>query len=388
MIVAIAFAVQWISLLSTWGFVLVDKSAIDINEGLLIDESANAANDALGALRTVADSLTLADRLPPAANTHDSSPKDSFVSYALDYFPPADATASWSQQGGTVNADLLAASPDHVALQDTLWDAWTLGLAYTLTGAEKYKQQGTVILSTAFQGAEALRPTMQYARMIPDTSIEDAKLNPLGFYEMNDVGLALDAAALLDLVPPVSTGFDQWMWQYATWLDERLNSSLTDLQPVDRLWFHTQQALIYKHAGTRVRQNAQCANLRALFPELVDADGALVSLVPAATPEAAQLETLHGLVVAAAACTGSGQDLWALSRTGTPAGGYVRRAASAVISATEQQLVDLPAYASGTATARRVALGLAMLYAETGCASPPPANVAPASDWTSDSLCR
>lgn len=156
--------------------------------------------------------LLQADRLSPAANTHEESPKNSFVSYALDYFPPADPAASWGRQAGSINADLLAASPDHVALQNTLWDAWTLGVAFSLTSAPKYQQQGVSLLSTTFEGDQALLPNMQYSLMIPDTSMEDARMNPLGFYEMNDVGLALDAATLLNISPPTASGFNQWMW--------------------------------------------------------------------------------------------------------------------------------------------------------------------------------
>lgn len=63
MIFALAFALQWISLLSASGSVLLDDGIIAINEGLLEDESATAANDAVGALRSVADSITLVGSL-------------------------------------------------------------------------------------------------------------------------------------------------------------------------------------------------------------------------------------------------------------------------------------------------------------------------------------
>lgn len=205
-----------------------------------------------------------------------------------------------------MNAELLAASPDHVALQSALWDAWMLGIAYSLTGAQKYKAQGTAILSTTFTGPRAILPNMRFARMIPETSLDDARVNPLGFYEMNDVGLALDASALLDMAPPTSTSFDQWMWyalpaskpvctscrpcghacmtaegvcrQYGTWLGERLNGSLPTLEPIDRIWFHTQQAQVFKHIGPKPKLDEQCSLLRALFPSVVGGDGALVRL--------------------------------------------------------------------------------------------------------------
>lgn len=91
------------------------------------------------------------------------------------------------------------------------------------------------------------------------------------------------------------------------------------------------------------------------------------SLAWAPTAEAAQLETLHGLVMAATACDGSGVDLWDLSSTDSPSGGYVRRAASSVISSTEGQRVELLPLSAGSAAARRASLSLALLYTETGC---------------------
>lgn len=149
--------------------------------------------------------------MAPASNTHEQSPENSFVSYALEFAPSADPQGEWMQDGN-INADLLAASPDHVALQNTLWDSWTLAVAYTLTGEEEYKAQGTAILESTFSSAEALRPDMQYARLIPRTSIEDSRVNPLSFQEMNDIGLGLDAASLLNLSPAASTAFNDWMW--------------------------------------------------------------------------------------------------------------------------------------------------------------------------------
>lgn len=72
--------------------------------------------------------------------------------------------------------------------------------------------------------------------------------------------------------------------------------------------------------------------------------------------------------MAATACDTSATDLWDLSATGSPSGGYIRRAASTVISATERQRVELALLSSGSAAARRVSLSLALLYTETGCA--------------------
>lgn len=152
-----------------------------------------------------------AERMAPAANTHAQSPDNSFVSYALEFSPSADPQGEWTQDGN-INSDLLAASPDHLALQNALWDSWTLAVAYTLTGEEQYSAQGAAILETTFSGTQALLPNMQYARLIPRTSIEDSRVNPLGFQEMNEIGLGLDAASLLSLSPVASAAIDDWMW--------------------------------------------------------------------------------------------------------------------------------------------------------------------------------
>ena len=73
--------------------------------------------------------------------------------------------------------------------------------------------------------------------------------------------------------------------------------------------------------------------------------------------------------MAATACDTSATDLWELSATGSPSGGYIRRAASMVISATERQRVELALLSSGSAAARRVSLSLGLLYTGTGCAA-------------------
>lgn len=59
MIFALALALQWMSIPSASGLVLVDNAVILSNEVLLEDGSATAAGDSLGELRSVADSRSL-----------------------------------------------------------------------------------------------------------------------------------------------------------------------------------------------------------------------------------------------------------------------------------------------------------------------------------------
>lgn len=53
---------------------------------------------------------------------------------------------------------------------------------------------------------------------------------------------------------------------------------LPSLKPIDQLWFHTQQAFVFKHLGTNLKRDAQCGQLRKIFPSVVDEDGSLVRL--------------------------------------------------------------------------------------------------------------
>lgn len=180
----------------------------------MIRRNLQRCNCLHGTYRTCYVNLQV-ERTAPASNTHEESPENSFVSYSLELFPAlggVDSADGWAPQDGSINSDLLAASPDHIALQNTLWDSWMLGVAYAVTGVQVYRERGTAILESSFVGADALLPNMQYARLIPQSSVEDSRINPLGFQEMNDVGLALDAAALLDLTPASSSSFDNWMW--------------------------------------------------------------------------------------------------------------------------------------------------------------------------------
>lgn len=137
------------------------------------------------------------------------------MSFALDVYPPPPGAdpdvALWKRNPGHVNPAMLELSPDHRGLQTVFWNLLALSIAFNVTGRGAYAERGRALLDTAFLGAKALAPHMRYARMIPTVSLEDSRPNILGFHEMDDVPLALDAAALLPLSAEDRERLNVWM---------------------------------------------------------------------------------------------------------------------------------------------------------------------------------
>jgi hypothetical protein len=123
-----------------------------------------------------------------------------YFSYDLSYFPPPDGAASsaWQAASGKVNPELLRLSTDRAALRSALWDS----AALTFVSAVSRPSDGVAaaaarrIISQTFLGPRGVVANFTQARAIPLDSPRTFQINPLAFRELDDLAMALDAAAM------------------------------------------------------------------------------------------------------------------------------------------------------------------------------------------------
>lgn len=141
------------------------------------------------------------------------APPQAFVSIALDYYPPDSNTSNesvhWVRKPGQINPDLLDRSP--AQLLAVTRKAFALSIAYNATRNTAYQTEARALLARFLGGGASLEPNMRYARMVPRESLADLLQSPLGFLEMDDLPLALDAARLLALPVEDMQALDTWM---------------------------------------------------------------------------------------------------------------------------------------------------------------------------------
>ena len=166
------------------------------------------------------------------ASRGDSDPRGDrrvFFSVAPDYFPRQGRRAAnalsngdryWRHVPGGVNAELLASSPDSVALQRTFRHSGALALLATLLrhayprDAAAYRSAALLALEGPFLGAAPLRPDFEWAQAIPrrgDLATTDWRTNHDGFLQMNGIVGLFDTLALLQ--PPAAhmRRFQAWV---------------------------------------------------------------------------------------------------------------------------------------------------------------------------------
>lgn len=139
----------------------------------------------------------------------DGPPSRTFFSYAADYFPP-ESGVRWTSEPQMINADAVAASPDALALISALWDSAFLSTASQLLGRPADAMRAAEMVRSVFAGPDAMLPSMQYARVIPESGLDDFRVNPQGYRALDDIALVLASGAPLPLKPQDTAALAVW----------------------------------------------------------------------------------------------------------------------------------------------------------------------------------
>jgi hypothetical protein len=167
--------------------------------------------------------------LPPQnASRGGSNPRGDtrvFFSAAADYFPrqgngPLQNDRYWYRVPGSVNTDLLSATPDSIVLQRIFRHTGNLAFLSMLlmqdspSAAASYRSAALLALDEPFLGSAPLRPDMEWARAIPrrgELAAANWRVNHAGFLEMNGLVGLFDTLVLLQPPPAKMQAFKDWV---------------------------------------------------------------------------------------------------------------------------------------------------------------------------------
>jgi hypothetical protein len=162
--------------------------------------------------------VTQKDIAPPTGDKHD------YMSLAPYFWQdPANPNGPYIRRDGERNPE-IGKIPDHGNMGRLGRDARALGLAYYLTGDERYASRAALLLRTWFLDSETrMNPNLQFAQGIPGVNHG----RPTGVLESHDLTNVVDAIGLLagskNWSDKDQKGMEEWFRVYLKWLEESPN---------------------------------------------------------------------------------------------------------------------------------------------------------------------
>jgi hypothetical protein len=192
------------------------KQRIKAGDSAIQPAFTNLLKDAEKAMKEGPFSVMNKTKLPPSGDKHD------YVSYAR-YWWPNPATSNglpYIQRDGETNPDGQSpATSDRSYLDKMVASVETLGMAYYLTGEERYAEKAAVLLRTWFLTPETrMNPNLKFSQGIPGKS-DSTKA---GIIDGRVFCRALEGSILISDSPALSpaehAALREWIFQYLNWL--------------------------------------------------------------------------------------------------------------------------------------------------------------------------
>ncbi|MEI8206295.1 MAG: alginate lyase family protein [Kiritimatiellales bacterium] len=192
------------------------KQRILAGDTALMPAFTNLIQDAEKAMKEGPFSVMKKTKLPPGGDKHD------YASYARYWWPNPAASNGlpYIQRDGQTNPDSQSpAESDRIQLDKLVAGVETLGLAYYLTGEERYAGQAAMLLQTWFLAPETrMNPNLKFSQGIPGK----ADGTKSGVIDGRIFCRALEGAILISKSPALSpsehAALRDWAAQYLNWL--------------------------------------------------------------------------------------------------------------------------------------------------------------------------
>ncbi len=192
------------------------KQRIKAGDAALQPAFTNLLKDAEKAMREGPFSVMNKTKLPPSGDKHD------YVSYARYWWPDPSKPNGMpfiQRDGETYPEGQSPAASDRSQLDKMVAGVETLGLAYYLTGEERYAERAALLIRTWFLTPETrMNPNLKFSQGIPGKS-DSTKA---GIIDGRVFCRAMEGAILISDSPALSpaerTAFRAWVSQYLNWL--------------------------------------------------------------------------------------------------------------------------------------------------------------------------
>lgn len=208
--------------------------------------------------------------VPPSGDKHD------YMSQAPYWWPdPAKPDGlPYVRRDGERNPEINRIS-DHDNLGRVINAVATLGLAYHLTGHERYAAHAARLLRVWFlDPATRMNPHLQFGQGIPGITLGRG----IGIIETRNLGDLLDGVVLLAgspaWTPADSAGLQAWMRAYATWLVESPHGrDESDNGNNHETWYDVQVAALALYTGQRDLARRTLETSRMRIGRQIEPDG-------------------------------------------------------------------------------------------------------------------
>jgi hypothetical protein len=230
-----------------------------------------AKSEAEKAMRAKPESVTSKTMTPPSGDKHD------YMSMGRYWWPNPNTPnhLPYIRKDGQSNPEIEGIK-DHQALSRTAEDARALGLAWYLTGDERYAEHAALLLRTFFlDPATKMNPNLEYAQAVAGQNTGRGA----GVLDGRGLAFVVDALGLLQGAkswkPEDEAGMHTWFTAYYTWLTTSKHGKQEIAAPNNHgSWAAVQVASIAQYLGRTddVKQVAE-TTLTKRIPDQFDADG-------------------------------------------------------------------------------------------------------------------
>lgn len=192
------------------------KQRILAGDAELQPAMSNLLSDAERVMQEGTFSVMDKTKLPPSGDKHD------YASYARYWWPDPDSPEGlpYIRRDGETNPDSQSpAESDRFHMDKMVFGVETLGLAYYLTGEERYAEKAALLLRTWFLNPETrMNPNLNFSQGVPGVSLG----SKYGVIDSRVFCRALDGAILISDSPALSASemdaLRAWVSEYLDWL--------------------------------------------------------------------------------------------------------------------------------------------------------------------------
>ena len=276
---------------------------------------ALAISDADKAMKTEPMSVMDKKQTPPSGDKHD------WYTQAGYWWPdPKNPTGPYIRRDGVKNPD-KGDFTDEEYFHRTVKTANTLGLAYFLTGDEKYAAHAALLLRTWFlTPATAMNPNLNYAQFVPNKN----NGRPAGIVSFRELPQAIDAVGYLagssNWTAADDAAMKHWCSEFHKWLTTSPSGVEESTKPNNHgSWYQVQAVSLALYLG-KTDDAIKILNrvLDQRIPNQIDAQGMQKYEMERTKSFSYSAMNLHALLVLATFAEPLGLDLYQPSKPGAP----------------------------------------------------------------------